>query len=125
MSKPLGERYTIAVDFDGVIHSYINPWVNPHTIPDLPVVGAIDWLSSISQKFDVVIFTTRARTWRGRRAIRKYLNSYGCLNVDKMKITDRKPAALIYIDDRAWRFEGTFPTSQQIHEARPWNKKKS
>ncbi len=44
MSKTPGERYTVAVDFDGVLHAYISPWVNAHTIPDPPV-----------------------RTWRARR----------------------------------------------------------
>lgn len=34
----------------------------------------------------------------------------------------KKPPTLVYLDDRAIRFEGTFPTAQDIHNARPWNK---
>jgi hypothetical protein len=55
MSKPVGERYTVAVDFDGVIHSYASPWVNAETIPDPPVDGAIAWLNEIADDFEVVI----------------------------------------------------------------------
>ena len=61
--------YTVCVDFDGVLHSYTTPWINAHTIPDPPVQGAIAWLATMLEKFDVVIFSTRCKTWRGRRAI--------------------------------------------------------
>src|ERR1044071_2188381 len=72
-SKSPGERYTIAVDFDGVLHSYETPWVAPHVIPDSPVNGAIEWLFEMIQRFEVVVYSTRARTWRGRRAMRSWL----------------------------------------------------
>lgn len=35
----------------------------------------------------------------------------------------KKLAALVYIDDRAFRFEGILPTGEEIHRMRPWNKK--
>lgn len=118
-------RYSIAVDFDGVIHSYTTPWVAAHVIPDPPVEGAIRWLDEMAQKFDIVIFTTRAKTWRGRRAVRRWLyeEAYYLHEYD-IKITAKKPPCLIYLDDRAYRFEGpgTFPSAKQIHAARPWNK---
>ena len=72
----MGNRYTVAVDFDGVIHSYLTPWKNAHTIPDPPVDGAIVWLWEILQSFDVVIFSTRCKSWRGRRAMRQWLKRY-------------------------------------------------
>jgi hypothetical protein len=120
VSKPAGERYTVAVDFDGVLHSYTSPWVNAHTIPDRPVPGALLWLHSTLQKFDVVIYSTRCRTWRGRRAVRAWLRDRG---LEDVRLSYEKPAALVYIDARAWRFEGTFPTADQIHRAKPWNKR--
>lgn len=93
--------------------------------------GAIGWLYEMIQKFEVVIFTTRGRTARGRRAIRKWLRKHcgdllwyespdGLRGLEEIEITATKPTALIYIDDRAYRFEGTFPTAQEIHNARPW-----
>lgn len=127
----LKQRYTIAVDFDGVIHRYDTPWVNAHTIPDEPVAGAIEWLIAMVQKFDVVIFSTRCKTWRGRRAVRRWLRRHAgtCWNeglgvpgLEVVKLTAVKPPALIYLDDRAVRFEGTFPTAEQVHRLRPWHK---
>jgi hypothetical protein len=113
-------RYTIAVDFDGVIHSYTTPWIDAVTIPDPPVKGAIPWLNSISEKFNVVIFTTRAKTFEGAAAVANWLADRGHI---PYLVTAEKPAALIYLDDRAYRFDGSnFPTADEIHRARPWNK---
>lgn len=131
--KPKNERYTIAVDFDGVIHSYQTPWVATHIIPDPPVEGAIEWLWETIQKLDVVIFSTRCRSWRGRWAMRKWLKKHaqglyyedasGGIGLESVRFSYEKPPALVYLDDRAMRFAGTFPTVQQIHGAKPWNKK--
>lgn len=130
--KPKNQRYTIAVDFDGVIHSYNTPWVARHVIPDPPVAGAIEWLWLTLQKMDVVIFSMRCHSWRGRRAVRQWLRQYsgalyhedpaGGIGLEDLKLSATKPAALVYLDDRAMRFEGTFPTVEQIHRAKPWNK---
>lgn len=132
-------RYTIAVDFDGVLHSYISPWTKPHEIPDPPVEGAIDWLRSMISHFDVVIFSTRCKTWRGRRAIRDWLWKYsGEVYRDSrgmwedldplggIRLSKTKPPALIYLDDRAVRFTGpdSWPTPDEIHRLWPWNKDK-
>jgi hypothetical protein len=127
-------KYTVCVDFDGVIHAYTSPWVAPHVIPDPPVAGALQWiLDRMHDDFTVVIHTTRARTWRGRRAIRAWLRKHGgegmyyevmgFAGLEDVKITHRKVPALVYIDDRAWRFDGTnWPSKEEIHRARPWNK---
>ena len=146
--EPKGKevRYTIAVDFDAVIHSYESRWVNAHTIPDFPVPGAIAWLADMAQHFDIVINSTRCKTWRGRRAMRAWLvehfrdylwpkatgHSWEAADKDNIRAAkklvggfrfDKKPIALIYIDDRGYRFTGAnFPTAEQIHRARPWNK---
>ena len=122
--KPAGERYTIAVDFDGVLHSYSSPWVDEQTIPDPPVPGAIEWLRTMHEKFTVVIFTTRGRTTQGQQAVHAWLIEHGLEPRTALDIAVdwKKPPALVYLDDRAIRFEGTFPTADEIHAARPWNK---
>lgn len=117
----MSKRYTIAVDFDGVIHSYSSPWVDHHVIPDPPVPGAIEWLNAILDKFDVVIFTTRGKTAEGAAAVGRWLIEHG--GPEGLTVTAVKPPALVYIDDRAWRFEGTFPTADEVHRSRPWNKR--
>lgn len=125
-------KYTVAVDFDGVLHSYTTPWQGATVIPDPPVDGAIEWLHRTIQKFDVVIFTTRGRWPWGRWAVRRWLHRYaghlwydgpGYRGIEDVKVTNRKDAALVYIDDRALRFDGTnFPAADAIHALRPWNK---
>jgi hypothetical protein len=123
------------VDFDGVIHSYSTPWEAAHIIPDPPVDGAIAWLRSMLSRFDIVIFSTRAKTWRGRRAMMRWLwqqdtggkGSFAMWDdleaMGRIRFRD-KPPALIYLDDRAVRFRGpgTFPTADEIHRLRPWHK---
>lgn len=128
------KRWSIAIDFDGVLHSYVSPWVAEDVIPDPPVEGAIDWLNEIAQEFDVVVFTTRGRTPEGRVAVQEWLVAHGIDRVlfenptrrpyGPIRVTAEKPPALIYLDDRGWRFEGpeSFPTADAIHRARPWNK---
>lgn len=130
MSKPANERYRMAVDFDGVLHSYTTPWIDAATIPDPPVPGAIAWLMEIQKRLDVVIHTTRGATAGGYFAVLRWLWDNGYREGDeaydwhqlKITVTDKKPAALVYIDDRAFRFEGRFPTAEEIHRMRPWNK---
>ena len=122
--KPAGERYAVAVDFDGVLHSYTTPWAGATVIPDPPVEGAIEWLNETVEKLDVVVFTTRGHQDGGPAAVMRWLREHGYVGPDLL-VTGTKVPALAYIDDRALRFEGpgTFPTVERIHQARPWNKR--
>lgn len=125
------ERYTVCVDFDGVLHSYVTPWVAAHVIPDPPVEGAIEWLFSTIQHFDVAVFSTRGKTLRGRRAMRDWIKEHAGnlwypapahLGIEEIRFVREKVPALVYIDDRAYRFEGpgSFPSQNEIHQLRPW-----
>jgi len=131
----LGKRgfgQCIAVDFDGVLHMYTSPWTNAHTIDDAPVPGAIEWLHKMVQDFDVKIFSSRCKTWRGRRAIRAWLKynagmlwyeGMGTEGLETIEIVKDKPPAMLIIDDRAWRFTGdNYPSVEDIYAAKPWNK---
>lgn len=126
----------IAVDFDGVIHSYTSGWQGAHVIPDPPVLGAIDFLVSLlgdGSPARPVILSSRARTWRGRRAIRAWLYEHSgphwhedafFRGISSVKVTAKKPAASVYLDDRAVRFDGSFPADgkavRALLELKPW-----
>lgn len=117
---------TIAVDFDGVLHSYSSPWVDQYTIPDPPNPGAIDFLRELSQHYRVVIFTTRAIDVLAVAHLGKWLIKHGLESdiVNKIEASNRKGDASLYIDDRAFRFEGRFPSMGEIEAlADPWWKK--
>jgi len=131
----MGKRYTLCVDYEGVLCDARTPYINDWTLPDPPVPGALHWLWTMVNHFDVVILTTRGRTMIGRWMVREWLRrhstptqwrSTGSRNgIDRVFITDRKVPALAYLDDRAMRFDGAnFPTRGEIHRARPWNKPK-
>lgn len=118
-----GEKGTVAVDFDGVIHSYTSPWAGADIISDPPVPGAIDWLNKIVNEYNIVIFTTRGDQEESNKAVMQYIRDNGYVGPDLL-ITSKKVPAYVYVDDRAWRFEGNnFPTPKEIREALPWNKK--
>jgi hypothetical protein len=93
MLKPGG---LIAVDFDGVINSY---WTRGPELVDAPEPGALEFIQRlISIGLIPIVFTTRARTRTGRKAVREWLKKYG---FPEMHVTADKFAALAYVDDRA------------------------
>jgi predicted kinase len=134
----------LCVDFDGVLHSYISGWKGARNIPDPPVPGAIDWSRSLLtdpdcvcsmapryKDFDVQIYSSRSRYLGARRAMKEWLKKwfdYYCYEpscVDELlKFPKEKPPASLLIDDRGFRFNGQFPTVEQmIGLLKPWNKK--
>lgn len=123
-------KKTICVDFDGVIHSYTSPWTTAEEISDPPVPGAIDFIRACwAHGFEVVIQSVRAKEGDGRLAIMGWLMSVGGLTPQEigdngLVITDQKPPAIAYIDDRAVRFEGTFPLPDELEAMIPWNRRR-
>lgn len=121
----------ICLDFDGVIHSYTSGWQGARSIPDPPVEGALVFMArALDLGYDVVIHSSRARYWGGIRAMRQWLKQVsGMLWYDTMqtglesvRFVRWKPPAVVTIDDRAIRFDGTFPDPQKAASLLPWNK---
>lgn len=129
----------ICVDFDGVIHSYKSGWQGVDIIPDEPVEGAIEWIiehlpvpeavCAMAAEYkgpEVQIYSSRSKSWRGRRAMKKWLIKHGLhssyISDGILKFPTKKPAAFLTIDDRAICFSGTFPTKQEMLQFKPWNK---
>lgn len=103
-------RRTVAVDFDGVIHSYISPWQGANIIPDPPLPGAIEWLSKLVLDFNVVIFSARCNDDAGIHAMQQWFIRWGLRPEVHEQITYEpgKPSAWVFIDDRAIQFTGNF-----------------
>ena len=119
----------IAIDFDGVLHRYSKGW-NGGIIYDKPVEGTKKALESLKEKgFTIYIYTGRTNSQfrhQGEKdqvlAIEKWLKKYE-IPFDKVWL-DGKPAAKIYLDDRAVRFNGNWEDILvMLNDSDPWWKK--
>jgi len=92
---------TVAIDFDGVIHAYSQGWFDG-SIYDRMMPGCQAALWKLHKRgFNLVVFTAR----KERRAIAAWIRKNMPLNQQvPFTVTDRKPRANWYIDDRAVRF---------------------
>lgn len=115
---------TIVFDFDGVIHSYKSGWKGETVIPDEPVKGIEDVLEELKEEgYEIVIVSSRCATKIGRLAILEWLEKY---NLDYYidRISTEKPPAIVYIDDRAIRFDGkTKGLVDKIKNFKSWTQK--
>lgn len=98
-------RYTVALDFDGVIHSYTSGWRGAEVIPDPPVAGVHDAIRDLRKTFRVVVYSTRCETQSGIDAVAAWLLQHDII-VDE--VTATKPPAIAYVDDRAVPFCGNW-----------------
>jgi hypothetical protein len=108
---------TVAVDFDGVIHTYDKGWQDGSIYGDF-MPGAVAGLTRLMREYAVFVHTTRSpsqvaawiddRSGHGIECVtrmsllpwrRTFWNTRGLLLV-----TNRKLPAVAYIDDRAIRF---------------------
>lgn len=106
------KKYTVCIDLNGVLDQYTGWKGEGHMDPPRP--GAERFLSELSRDYKVVIFTTQPaeRVW-------KWMREYG-LDQYVSDVTDRKPPALVYVDDRAVTFRGDFEeTLREIRTFRP------
>lgn len=86
----------VAVDFDGVINSYTT---RGPALVDEPEPGALEFIKRlIDAELVPVVFTTRARSPYGIKAVKTWLAKWG---FPDMEVTADKFAALAYVDDRA------------------------
>ena len=117
-------KQTIAIDFDGVLHQYVTPWVAADVIPDPPVPGAIAALRRYSEYFKIAILSTRNYQEGAVEAMQGWLLRNGLERrvVDQILFPIHKVPAIVYIDDRAYRFEGTWPLVGVLKGLKPWNK---
>jgi hypothetical protein len=103
------ESQVIAIDFDGVIHSF-ELGFHDGTIYGTPIPGSIEAIKKISKKYKIVIYTAKAKKDRplingktGIELVWEWLKKY---DIDQyiQEITAEKPRAICYIDDKAIRF---------------------
>lgn len=108
--KAFPDEYTnVGIDFDGVIH-LCSKGFHDGTIYDEPVEGSLEAIKKLSDRFNVVVYSAKARSDRplvegktGQELIWEWLKKH---NIAKYvsEVTAEKPRALFYLDDKAYRF---------------------
>jgi len=88
-------------------------------------------VDALAAGYDVVIHSSRARYFGGISAMRRWLKKHAGtlwyeggfeLGIESVRFTRWKPPALVTLDDRAIRFDGTFPNPKTAASLQPWNK---
>ena len=128
---------TIAIDFDGVIHKYSKGWQDG-TCYDDEVAGVFEAIQELMKTYTVFIFSTRSPRQIKKWLIPRIMDSDYVVNgmgndpeeyiwpkfgfrcemipfwvkfwnkKNVLGITKRKLPAMVYIDDRAMRFDGNW-----------------
>lgn len=99
------EPGAVGIDFDGVLHSYVNGWTGFEPT-DPPVPGMLDFLKDIIKRgYKPIIVSSRAQTEEGRHGIERWLERHG-VDTSLVRISYEKRGAAVYIDDRGYRFDG-------------------
>jgi hypothetical protein len=105
---------TVAVDFDGVIHTYDKGWQDGSIYGEF-MPGAVIGLTWLMQHYAVFIHTSRKprqvsrwiedRSGHGIECVTRVPRSGFWNRQGLLLVTNRKLPAVAYIDDRAIRFE--------------------
>ena len=118
-------KATIAIDFDGVLHSFQSGWQGHRKISDPPVDGAILWLKMLIYSNEVIPSVYSARNYKllGSWRIKRWLRKYGLTpwEIKQLKFWKQKPIADFILDDRCVKFEGIFPSICEIVNFKPWH----
>jgi len=101
----------IAIDFDGVIHNNNKGW-HDGTCYGEPIEGSLKAIKHLWYSgHTIVIFTAKVKPDRplvdgktGMELVQEWLDKYGYSKYIT-EITCEKPRAILYIDDKAYRFE--------------------
>lgn len=135
LKEQLDKLPVVAVDFDGVIHSYENGWCGGK-ITGRVVAGFFEWLLQCYNKLHIVIYSCRNATRIHMRAMARWIraewktwSSVEGNNPQNVPLcvsySDSKPIAVRYIDDRGFHFTGNWQDEnlrpQALAQFKTWN----
>jgi hypothetical protein len=121
-------KLNIAVDFDGVLHTF--HWKGVDVFDD-PIPGAVEAIQRLRAEGHTIILNT-TRMWTPK--LHEWLLSHGFVidyynenpNKPDNSLDLRKVLADVYVDDRGIQFNGNWSsTVEQILAFKPWFKRTS
>ena len=106
------DQERVMIDFDGVIHSYDNGWQGGEIYGNV-IEGAKEAIDVLKEKYQIVIFTTRAsKRYNDLVSSDKLVADVSAWlkehDIYFDKITSDKLGAICYVDDKAIRFENNW-----------------
>jgi len=111
----------IAIDFDGVVHTF-DKGFHDGTCYGEPIEGSLEAIKALSEKYNVIIFTAKAKPSRplvngktGAELVYDWLVKHGVMKYVK-QITAEKPRSFVYIDDKGYRFENWVDTIKFLED---------
>lgn len=108
-------RKTILIDLDGVLNTYEGNF-DKTFIPPIKE-GAYDFLKTLSEKYEIKIFTTRNKLLTAKWLIENKLDEF------VEAVTNVKDICWLYIDDRAIKFNGNYQNlKSEIENFKVWYK---
>lgn len=130
----IANKPVLCLDFDGVIHSYASGWRGADVITDAPVPGALDFILTALDHFEVNIFSARSvdptarlnmRTWLENHFIEAGVSPADARSICAWRIhwPATKPPAMVTLDDRALTFSGVWPDMNKLLDFKPWYEK--
>lgn len=116
----------LCLDFDGVIHDYKEGWKDGVIYGNV-TPGFFEWAEKAHNHFKLVVYSSRSKTPEGIEAMKawllKQLEDSGEQWFVAFEFAHEKPPAMITIDDRAVRFDGTWADMdlETLLKFTPWN----
>jgi len=126
------EAPILAIDFDGVIHSYEGGWQNGELYGTL-VPGFLEWSIAAAEYFRLVVYSSRSRSAEQRETMKTWMIAQASKHladcdaeswVGGFEFAAEKPPAFLTIDDRAMQFRGDWSAwwlqPKKLLEFKPW-----
>ena len=116
-----------------MLNVYTSGWQGAAVIADPPVPGALEALRgylAATPPLTLAIYSARSAQADGIQSMHSWIDTHDAAIrrpdqeplVDQLLFPHYKPAAKVYLDDRAIRFEGKFPSIDDlIYSFRVWN----
>ncbi len=113
----------IAIDFDGVIHTFDKGFYDGTCYGD-PLPGSLEAIKKLSENYNIIIFTAKAKPSRplvngktGTELVVEWLTKHEVMQY-VVEVTSEKPRAQLYIDDKGYHFKNWGDTMKYLEG---WN----